>query len=322
MNERETTLTVSATDGTEIVCNRWQPTGQAKAIVLIVHGLAEHSARYARLADRLTAAGYAVYAPDHRGHGRTAERAEAHGGKAFGVFADKDGWPVVVGDLRAVAHQARADHPGLPVFLLGHSMGSFLARSYAIAHGAELSGVVLSGTGADPGLLGKVGALVAGVQGRVRGRARQSPLMDKLSFGQFNAAFKPNRTGYDWLSRDEAEVDAYIADPWCGQISSAGMFSDLLAGLAGVNKDASVARVPKALPVLLISGELDPVGGAKAVASVAAQFRRAGLLDVTEKVYPQARHEIFNETNRDQVFDDVVGWLDTRLAGRSGTPAR
>ena len=314
------TLVVTATDGAEIVCYRWQP-ATPKAAVLIAHGLAEHAARYERLATRLVGAGYAVYAPDHRGHGRTAERAEQAGDpQAFGTFAARDGWATVVADLHAVAGQIRAEHPLAPLFLLGHSMGSFLARGYAIAHGEELTGLVLSGTGADPGPLGMVGRVLSVVEGRVRGRGARSPLLDKLSFGQFNAAFKPNRTGYDWLSRDEAEVDKYVADPWCGFISSAGLFSDLLGGLAAVNNDANVAKVPKTLPVLLISGQVDPVGGEKAVNAVADQFRRAGLIDVTATVYPQARHEIFNETNRDEVAEDVVGWLDSRLAGR-GAPA-
>ncbi len=315
------TLTVRAPDGTEIVCLRWQPASGAKAALLIAHGLAEHAARYERLAERLVAAGYAVYAPDHRGHGRTAEKAEQDTGvKAFGVFAEDDGWRTVLEDLHAVSQLIHAEHPTAPLFLLGHSMGSFLARSYAIKYGEELTGLLLSGTGADPGPLGLVGRLVCGVEGRVRGRGAKSPLMDKLTFGQFNSKFKPNRTAYDWLSRDGAEVDKYVADPWCGQISSAGLFSDLLFGVAAVNGDANVAKVPKDLPVLLLSGELDPVGGAKAAAQVAEQYRRAGLVDVSVTIYPQARHEIFNETNRDKVYEDVVGWLDSRLV-EQGTPS-
>ena len=145
---------------------------------------------------------------------------------------------------------------------------------------------------------------------RVRGKKTPSPLMDKLSFGQFNAAFKPARTGYDWLSRDPAEVDKYVADPWCGQISSAGLFGDLLGGLAWVNDEKNLGRVPKTLPVYLFSGALDPVGAnTVGVQKVADQYRRLGVQDVSVRFYDGARHETLNETNRDEVTADVVAWV-------------
>lgn len=307
---QSTTTTVTTADDTSLFTHRWLPDGEPKAVVQIAHGMAEHSARYARVAEALTAARYAVYAHDHRGHGRTAGAAD------HGYFADRDGWARVVADLRQVTDYARAEHPGLPVFLLGHSMGSFLARSYVIQDSHDLAGLVLSGTAGDPGALGKVGAGVAALEARLRGRRHTSSLLDKLTFGQYNAAFKPNRTDFDWLSRDDAEVDAYVADPLCGNTFTSGFFADLLGGLAGINDPQQVAAVRRDLPVLLVSGDRDPVGdGGKGPRAVAQAYREAGLTDVTCTLYPEARHELFNETNRDEVLADVVSWLDAHLPG-------
>ena len=308
------THTVNATDGTPLFVHHWLPDVPPKAVVQIAHGMAEHSARYARFAERLTEAGYAVYAGDHRGHGQTAGSATPD----HGYFADTEGFDTVVADLKSVTEHASAEQPDLPVFLFGHSMGSFLSRAYAIKWGHDLAGLVLSGTAGDPGALGRIGRSVALAQARVRGRRHPSGLMDRLTFGQYNAAFKPNRTKFDWLSRDPDEVDKYIADIECGNIFTAGFYSVLLGGLARVNADGEVSRVPKDLPILLVSGELDPVGEkSKGVRRVEEQYRRLGVTDVTSIFYPGARHEILNETNRDEVMDDVVEWLDERLAARS-----
>lgn len=307
-----TTFTVTATDGTPLHVFRWLPDAGAapKAVVQIAHGMAEHSARYARFAEVLTAAGYAVYANDHRGHGQTAGDL-----KRAGFFAEHDGWSTVVEDMYAVTRTIREEQPGLPIFLFGHSMGSMLSRTYAIRHGAELDGLILSGTGGDPGMLGKVGQVVALVEAKVRGKGTASPLLDKLSFGNFNKPFEPARTPFEWLSRDPAEVDAYIADPWCGFVCTAGMFQDLLSGIALINADSQVARIPQGLPIYLFSGAEDPVGDkTKGVQQVVDQFRRLGIKDVFVRFYLGARHEVLNETNRDEVMADVVDWLDDHLS--------
>jgi len=305
-----TSITVSGADGTPVLGYRWEPdSGPVTAVVQIVHGLAEHCARYARFAEALTAAGYAAYGHDHRGHGRTAA-----GDANLGHFADSDGWSKVVDDVRAVRRQIDADHPGVPVVLFGHSMGSFISRAYAATDGGTLAGLILSGTGGDPGALGKVGQLVAAVEGRVRGKKTPSPLMDKLSFGQFNAAFKPARTGYDWLSRDHAEVDKYIRDPWCGAVFSAGFFCDMLRGLAVIHQKANIARIPKTLPVYIFSGAKDPVGAnTKGVLKVYNALKNAGIQDITLKFYDDGRHEMLNEINREEVFADVVAWLERHV---------
>ncbi|NNG35053.1 alpha/beta hydrolase [Nakamurella aerolata] len=314
MSAKPESFVIDTPDGTQLHVNRWLPDGKPKAVVQIAHGMAEHSGRYQRFADRLTGTGYAVYASDHRGHGKTAQSQADKG-----YFTDRDGFATVVADLGLVGERARADHPGLPFILFGHSMGSFLSRGYAIANGDKLDALVLSGTAASPGLLGKVGRFIASVQARLRGRRHPSKLMNALSFGQYNKAFKPNRTEFDWLTRDPAEVDAYIADPDAGGIFTAGFYADLLGGLAAVNDDAQVAKIPKSLPIYVVSGSLDPVGGnSKGVRQVADQLARAGVRDVSLKLWPGGRHEMLNETNRDEVMDDLVRWMDEHLPAESG----
>ena len=308
---QSSTFTLTTPDGTQVFVNRWLPDGPAKAVVQLAHGLAEHSSRYARFAQRLTDHGYAVYGSDHRGHGQTS--GESSGKRGF--FSEKDGWQTVVDDLHAVTDKAREEQPGLPVFLLGHSMGSFISRGYAAQYGSELAGLVLSGTAGGAGALGKVGIFLASTQARLRGHAHTSGLMNTLTFGQYNSAFKPTRTDFDWLSRDPAEVDKYVNDPDCGFVFSAGGFADLLRGLESVNTDRLASRIPKRLPVHLVSGDKDPVGGkdGKGVRAVADQLRRVGVQDVTLRLWPDARHEILNETNRDEVETEIVEWLDAHL---------
>ncbi|WP_344941987.1 lysophospholipase [Terrabacter ginsenosidimutans] len=304
---QSSTFMLTTPDGTEVFVNRWLPdSGASKAVVQIAHGLAEHSSRYARFAQRLTDHGYAVYGSDHRGHGKTSS--------ARGSFAEHDGWKTVIDDLHAVTDRAREEQPGLPVFLLGHSMGSFISRGYAAQYGSELAGLVLSGTAGGAGAIGRVGIFLASTQARLRGHSHTSGLMNSLTFGPYNKAFKPTRTDFDWLSRDPVEVDKYVNDPDCGFVFSAGGFADLLRGLESVNTDAVAARVPKDLPVHLASGDKDPVGAnGKGVRQVADQLRRLGVRDVTMTLWPDARHEILNETNRDEVEIEILNWLDAHL---------
>lgn len=306
---RSSTTTLSAHDETALFVRTWLPDDDPKGIVQIAHGMAEHSARYEQVAQDLTDAGYAVWIHDHRGHGETAATPEDEG-----YLADGDGWGTAVEDIRTVTTAARDAHPGLPLFFMGHSMGSLLGRDYVTRYGHDLAGAVFSGTGGDQGLLGKVGQVLATVEGKIRGRRHTSRLMNALTFGDFNRSFKPARTDFDWLSRDTEQVDRYLADPWCGQVFSSGFFADLLSG---VNSLPGLAdRVPKDLPVYFFSGDRDPVGGnGKGVQEVADAFEAAGVADITCRLYPEGRHEMLNEINRDEVVADLVGWLDAHLPG-------
>jgi len=308
---KKDSLTFKAVDGTDVFTYKWLPddVSAVKGAVQIAHGMAEHAARYERFAEALTKAGYAVYANDHRGHGKTAGTQ-----KNMGYFADENGWQKVVDDMHTLTGIIKKENPGKPFFLFGHSMGSFLSRHYAMLYGSELTGLILSGTGGDPGIIGKIGIFVARLDAKLHGKKAKSNIMNKLSFGAFNNAFKPNRTEYDWLSRDNAEVDKYIHDPWCGGVFTAGFFCDMLGGLGTINRKENISKIPKNLPVYLFSGSKDPVGAnTKGVTQVYHTFKCAGIEDVTLKFYGDGRHEMLNEINREEVFQDTIGWLNRHV---------
>lgn len=309
---RDESFTLRAGAGAELFVYRWLPekADAVRAVVQVTHGMAEHAGRYAGLARFLNEKGVAVYANDMRGHGRTAATPAERG-----HLADADGWELVVEDMFRLTATIHESHPRLPVFLLGHSMGSLLARDYIASFGGEIDGVLLSGTSGDPGLLGRIGLLIARLESWGRGRRAPSPLLTRLSFGAFNRAFEPARTEFDWLSRDSDEVDAYVGDPACGFVCSAGFYLDLLSGLRKIHRASTVGAVRKDLPVHIFSGAEDPVGQrGKAARRLFEAYRQAGLRDVSLRLYEDGRHEMFNELNSQEVYQDVIGWLEARCS--------
>lgn len=306
------TFTFDSENGVKIFYYKWSPDDGVKplAAVQIAHGMAEHAARYERFAEYLAAAGYIVYANDHRGHYKSAGRLDN-----TGFFAENDGWKLAVNDLHTLTGIIKKENMGLPVYLFGHSMGTFLFRNYLyIYSNEELKGVVLSGTGGNPGILGKVGVMIAKVEKSLKGPRHRSSLLNGLSFGSFNKPFRPNRTDFDWLSRDQAEVDKYVADPYCGFVCTTSFFVDMLGGIIDIHKPENVNKTPKTLPVYFFAGEKDPVGNfSRGVTEVFNMYKNAGLKDVTCKFYKDGRHEMLNELNRDEVFADVKHWLDSHL---------
>ena len=291
-------------DGVDVVVRRWLPEGAAKASVLVAHGMAEHAARYDRFATALNGAGYAVYAPDHRGHGDTA------GSERLG-WAGPDGWNGMVRDITRLAEIVREEQPGAPLFAFGHSMGSILMQRFMQLHGTGIAGVILSGTtGSAPNLA--LAIPVAQLAALGPGARKPSSLLSKM-FADFNKPFTPHRTGFEWLSRDDAEVQKYADDPRCGFALSNRFLLDTLKGWREVWAPENERRFPRDVPVLLFSGELDPVGRNTAgVNELAERYRSLALQDVTVVFYPGARHETLNETNREDVQRDVVRWLDER----------
>jgi len=301
---RQSTFSLSRADGHAIFTRLWRPDAAPRAVVQIVHGLAEHSARYRRLAEALTRHGYAVYAHDHRGHGPNCPPAD------LGFFAERDGWRKLLDDTEAVAERIAANHPGLPRAFLGHSMGSFLGQTYIAEHGDALAAAVLSGSSGPPPAILAVGRRLVAFERWRLGPRGKSPLVQALLFGAQNKPFRPARTPYDWLSRDAAEVDKYIADPLCGFALTNQLAADLVGALADLASPALAARIPKTLPIYVFSGARDPVGAK--LQGLLDVYRAAGL-DVTAKIYPDARHETLNEINRDEVTRDLISWLDARL---------
>ncbi len=298
-------LSYIADDGKSIHVHRWTPERAPKALLLVAHGMAEHGARYARLAENLIAAGYELWAPDHRGHGRTAAEGE------LGWLAEQDGFRRVVDDLGGLAQRMRADRPGAKLFLLGHSWGSLLSQGFISVYGDRIDGCVLSASTGIPPKMSGIGALVAAIGGRVQGWKAPAKLADKLSFGEFNKPFEPGRTAFDWLSRDEASVDAYINDPLCGFVCTWEYFRDIIKGLKWIYTPSTQEAIPKKLPVFLFTGTADPIGGSTGgLAALADRYRDLGLKDVRLKLYEGARHETLNETNREEVMAELRAWLD------------
>ncbi len=272
--------------------------------MLIAHGASEHGARYDRFARFLASHGFAVFAQDHRGHGNT--------GKSTGVgIAGPNGWKGVIEDQHELVGIARAAVPGVPVVLFAHSMGSFMAQRYIQVYGDEIDGVVLSGSAGDMGDLAGTIELIDAIA-KDAGEDAPAP-----TFATFNEPFAPARTEFDWLSRDPDEVDKYIADPFCGDDNplTLGYVRELMSTLKDAWDPANESRLRKDLPVLFITGELDPVSQkASTVRLLEQRFRDHGLTDVTGLYYPGARHELLNETNRDEVQSDVLAWIERVIA--------
>ncbi len=300
---------IAAGDGRMLHLRVWRPDAAPRAVIQIAHGMAEHGGRYARLATALADAGYVVYVHDHRGHGwSVAEPGE------LGHVADEDGWTTALADLRLVQQRASADWPGLPLVLLGHSMGSFLTQQFLFEHGDSLAAAVICSSNGRPPATTRAGIWVARLERWRLGRTGRSALMTQLVFGPYNRRFRPARTPYDWLSRDPREVDTYMKDARCGFRMSAQFWCDFLPALIEMHRPARHRRIPKTLPILLLTGTHDPLSnGAKGVGQLVDAYRQAGLTRVTAKYYDEARHELFNETNRADVTADLLSWLQTEL---------
>lgn len=305
----ESDFRLPAKDGTPLFVREWLPDGKPRAVIQIVHGMAEHSARYARLARALNQHGFAVYADDHRGHGMTAQRPED-----LGHFGDEDSWNLVVGDLLAISEEIKSRHPGVPHIALGHSMGSFMLRSALLQRPRDWTAIVLSGTGHSAPFVQRINRVTPRLERKRLGKRGKSFLIRKFSFEAFNAKFE-QRTSADWLSRDNAEVDKYVADPLCGFECSVQLWYDMFGGLRQIFSDAALQQLPRDLPLYVMSGARDPVGGdLSEIKKLHAGLEKAGLSNVTVRAYPEARHELFNETNRDEVTRDLIAWIDQQLA--------
>lgn len=279
-----------------------------RAVLQLEHGMAEHVGRYREFARFLAAHGFAVCAADHIGHGATAACAEALGDLPV------DGKRILLADVHELRIRMQRRFPGAPYLMFGHSMGSFIVRAYLARHGAGLAAAVLCGTGQQPFLLSKGGNLLARLLAATRGRGYRSVFVDGLGAGAFAKQIPHACTPFDWISTDPAVVDAYAADPQCGFMFSVGGYATLTDLTAEVVTRACAARVPKALPVLLIAGAEDPVGACgKGVRAAAAQLRRAGVRRVDVRLYPGMRHEILNEPGRARVYAETLEWMEDRL---------
>ena len=294
-------------DNHSIPLYQWNSATPARAVIHISHGMGEHGLRYATLSSCLNKAGFIVYAHDHRGHGKNIDK------NPQGHFADQQGWERSVNDIARVTEHIQEHHKGLPCFLLGHSMGSYLLQSYLIKNIPQIDGVILSGSNYTPRPLMWFARAVARIETLRQGKMGFSKLIEHLTFSDFSRRFKPQRTEFDWLSRDTEQVDAYIQDPLCGFPCTNQLWADLFAGLYSICSVKALKQLPEHLPVLLMGGADDPVSAPNGQQTLAAAYRKAGTQDVTTHIYPQGRHEMFNEINREQVLERLIQWINNHL---------
>ncbi|MFP4202436.1 MAG: alpha/beta fold hydrolase [Candidatus Acetothermia bacterium] len=273
-------------------------------VLVVVHGMAEHRKRYDNFARRLADRGYLVYTYDQRGHGATA----IENGDILGHVSPAEGWKSLIEDPKILLRAVKESEPDLPIFLFGHSMGSFVGRHLLTGACEELNGAIFSGTGKISRLVAMLVHPLAKIERLLRGEKQESRLMEKLLFSSNNEAFEPTSTTYDWLSRDAGAVRDYIEDELCGFSCSTGFYEVFVSGMRQLAGTDEPRELPRDLRVLFISGEADPVGGDE-VREIAERFARSGHKNVDYKIYPEARHEPLNEVNSEEVIEDIMSWL-------------
>ena len=302
-------------DGTKLYLYCWSPLKEPKAVLHIVHGMAEHAFRYRCLASKLTEAGIEVWAADQRGHGRTADLTVnlPDRGGLLGHTADGNGFTRVTADIRAINEEIRKTRK-VPLFLLGHSWGSFIVQNYIeYSDDILINGCILSGSKGPGDFMVKAGVPIMTMIAAIKGQRKGSRIAKGLADGSYAKSFKPNRTPFDWLSRDTDEVDKYASDPLCGFMCSSGFYRDLAKLLYNVHRVDAMARINRSLPVYVFAGSADPVGDmGKSPTALVNVYRNLGINDCEFVLYPGARHEALNETNREEVIDNLLSWIKTR----------
>ncbi len=303
----KTTLKITDHLGKPLHAIRWLPEDKPRGIVLIVHGLAEHSERYNHFAKYLTGQGLLTIAYDHRGHGLTDP-------DQLGFISEKDGFDLLVWNLYDVIQFIEENYPNLPVFLFSHSMGSFITQRFMQIYDYKPDGIIYSGSNGRPPLLLHAGIAISAFIKKLYGTDHKSSFLERLSFGAYNRHFKPNRTNSDWLSRDTDMVDLYMDDPYCGFISSASLYHQLFLGIRQIHSHRPFADHDRSIPILLLSGTDDPVSNmGKGFHNLIRILQRDGITNLTTKHYENGRHEMVNELNRNEVFADILTWINNTL---------
>ncbi|MCR5089085.1 MAG: alpha/beta hydrolase [Oscillospiraceae bacterium] len=280
-----------------------------KAVIQIAHGIAEHIERYDAFMSFLAENGYLAVGNDHLGHGKSAVKPEE-----IGIFSEKDGWNHVVKDMDILRSRMRESYPDIPYVFFGHSMGSFLTRTYLIRYPERYDAAILSGTGHQSAVVINSGYRVAQLITKRKGPDGDGKVLNNIAFGNYCKKIPHPRTSFDWLSRDTEAVDRYIADPKCGFVCKVSLYRDMMSGLRFVTNQRNIMRMNRDKPVWFMSGSADPVGEyGQGVKRAYQAFRKAGLKDVSIRLYSEGRHEMLNELNRDEVMRDILDWLNSRL---------
>lgn len=287
----------------------WQGETSPRAVLQIAHGICEYVERYDHFARWMAERGFVVVGNDHLGHGKSWQEPERQG-----LFCEQDGWDKVVQDVEQLRSCMAAEYPGLPYFLLGHSMGSFVARSFLMQYPGRVTGALICGTAQQPKAMLQAGLALTGLLVRLKGYDHRSEFAKKIMFGPYNRAFKPNRTECDWVCSDNEVVDVYCQDPGCQFLPTVSLYRDMLGGLQLIADPKNLARMDKGTPVLFFAGALDPVGEmGKGVERAYQGFLQVGCTDVRLKLYSGGRHEVLNEVFREEVYQDVLDWMEARL---------
>lgn len=293
-------------EGVSINAYKWVPAGEIKAVVQISHGMNEYITRYDEFASFLSHKGYLVYGNDHLGHGNSLLE-----GEGLGYISDDNGFHDMVGEMKDLTDLIKKENRDLKIFILAHSMGSFLAQRYIQLYGDEIDGLILSGTNGQPPRGLNLGIFLSSLIMKISGRRKKSKLISGLTFGTYNKKIRPRRTIFDWVSSDPEEVDKYIEDPLCGNLFPVSFFHDLYLGMKEIHIEENFKKIPKDLPIYIFAGGEDPVGQyGKGIVNLHNIYKRQGIKDVEYKIYPHGRHEMLNEKNKLEVMIDILNWLE------------
>lgn len=286
---------------------------EIRCVLQIVHGMAEYVERYEEFAAYLTEKGFLVTGEDHLGHGKSVGK-----NAKYGYFCKTDPATALVENVHRLREITQKRFGNVPYVLMGHSMGSFIVRNYMFRHGKGLSGVVIMGTGMEPLVTVKLARAVAGIQKLFLGDRHESRLIDRLAFGSYNRRVDSPRTPFDWLSRDESRVDRYVSDPGCGFVFTVNGFGALFELISRLYRKENLRHIPRELPVYMVSGTADPVGGyGRGVCKAYASLQTAGVKDITLKLFRGGRHELLNETNRDEVMRNIYDWIENIIGSKN-----
>ncbi|MDU3368313.1 MAG: lysophospholipase [Clostridioides difficile] len=305
-----TNFTFKGEEGLDIYTYKWEDENikKPKAVIQIAHGMAETAQRYDTFAKVLTKNGYIVYINDHRGHGKTAKIIEN-----VGHLAEKEGFRCLVEDMYTLTNIIKKENEDLPIYLFGHSMGSFASQRYIMDYSNNLSGLILCGSNGKQGIILNLAHLIINHEIKKYGRRFKSNKINNLIFGG-EIIRRNEKTKFDWLSRDKEQVEKYINDPFCGVVCSCGFFYDLVQGLKEIEDKENLKKVPLDIPIYIISGDKDPIGkNGKGVLRLRDRYIKLGVKDVTCKLYKDGRHELLNEINREEVFEDIICWLNNKI---------
>ena len=299
----------SSTGKNKIHARMCVPDAEPRAIVQIIHGIAEYIDRYDEFMSFLADNGIIAVGTDHLGHGKSIESEEQ-----TGFFAYDNGWDYAVRDEEVLRLAMHENYPELPIIVFGHSMGSFMARTLLIRYPDAFNAAIISGTANQGAALVNGGLFMGNLVTGLKGAHHYSKFLNSLAFGNYNKMYNNPKTEYDWLSRDEANVQKYIDDPLCGFIPSCSLFRDMMTGVKFITNKKDLTAMNKDMPVYFMSGDMDPVGECgKGVQKAYNNFLEVGMKDVSIKLYPGGRHEMLNEINKDEVYTDILAWLGSKI---------